>query len=565
MPDDPATADMDQPPRSEPSLLRWWILGLGAAAMLTAGVVVARSYWRDDPSSVPPAGYAAPRFVDDTTNAGVDHTYDGEFEFFVGGGVATFDCNDDGRAELYFAGGSGNAALYVNESTIGGELRFVPLTSPVTDLTAVTGAYPLDIDSDGTTDLAVLRRGGNVILRGLGDCRFEEANELFGIDAGDGWTTAFSATWEGSNQLPTVAFGNYLVPDGDVCDQSQLVRPDDNSSQYGAPLSLDPGYCTLSILFSDWGRSGQRDLRMANDRHYYVGGQEQLWRTAPGEPPSEYTEADGWRPLRIWGMGIASHDVTGDGYPEVFITSQADNKLQTLSAGPAEPTYRDIALRSGAIAQRPFIGGDVLPSTAWHPEFADVNNDGLVDLFISKGNVEAQPDFAARDPDNLLIGQVDGAFVEGADAAGIVTFQRSRGAALVDLNLDGMLDLVVVHRRENVTLWRNVGTGDAEHPAAVGQWLAMRLRQPSPNVDAVGAWLDVRVGDRISTRELTVGGGHAGGQSGWLHVGLGDADRADVRVQWPDGETGPWMTVEANQFVTITRGSSEVVRWEPVE
>ena len=51
----------------------------------------------------------------------------------------------------------------------------------------------------------------------------------------------------------------------------------------------------------------------------------------------QYTEADGWRPLQIWGMGIASQDLTGDGHPEVFLTSQGDNKLQTLAAGAARP------------------------------------------------------------------------------------------------------------------------------------------------------------------------------------------------------------------------------------
>ncbi len=186
---------------------------------------------------------------------------------------------------------------------------------------------------------------------------------------------------------------------------------------------------------------------MSNDRHYYREGEEQLWRIAPGEAPREYTEADGWRPLQVWGMGIASQDLTDDGFPEVFLTSQGDNKLQTLEDGPAQPTYRDIALERGVTAQRPFVGGDVLPSTAWHPEFEDVNNDGFVDLFVSKGNVDAQSGNATRDPSNLLIGQSDGTFVEGAEAAGIVGFDRARGAALVDLNLDGMLDLVVVNRR----------------------------------------------------------------------------------------------------------------------
>ena len=61
---------------------------------------------------------------------------------------------------------------------------------------------------------------------------------------------------------------------------------------------------------------------------------------------------------------------------------------------------------------------------------------------------------------------------------------------------------------------------------------------------------------------MTVGGGHASGQLGWLHLGLGEADDAEVRVQWPDGETGPWMTVQADEFATIERGgATEPTPW----
>ena len=341
------------------------------------------------------------------------------------------------------------------------------------------------------------------------------------------------------------------------------MRPASTGGGYASPIALTPGYCTLSILFSDWNRSGERDLRMANDRNYYIGGEEQLWHVAPGDAPRLYTNADGWQPLQIWGMGIASQDLTGDGYPEVFITSQADNKLQTLADGAAQPTYRDIALARGVTAQRPYTGGDVLPSTAWHPEFADVNNDGLFDLFITKGNVEAQLDYASRDPNDLLLGRSDGTFDEGAVAAGIVSYNRARGAALVDLNLDGLLDLVVVNRQTNATVFRNVGSGDAQQPAPMGHWIELRLQQAAPNIDAVGAWVDVRIGEHTVTREVTIGGGHAGGQIGWIHAGLGDAGTADVRIHWPDGEIGPWMTVRANEFATIERGAPEPVQWFP--
>ena len=194
-------------------------------------------------------------------------------------------------------------------------------------------------------------------------------------------------------------------------------------------------------------------------------------------------------------MGIASYDVTGDGLPEVYLTSQGDNKLQTLANATGRPTYRDIAIDEGVTATRPYTGGDPLPSTAWHPEFQDVNNDGFVDLFVSKGNVEAQQDFASRDPSDLLIGQADGTFVEEGVAAGIASFVRGRGAAVVDLNLDGMLDIVQVNRRVNVSLFRNVGSGTAAEPRPMGNWIAVRPEQTGPNRDAIGSWIQVRFGD----------------------------------------------------------------------
>ena len=178
------------------------------------------------------------------------------------------------------------------------------------------------------------------------------------------------------------------------------------------------------MLFTDWNQSGTPSLRVTNDRQYYRGGEEQMWHVDPGKLPRLYTAAEGWRHLSIWGMGIAEADLNGDGYPEYALTSMGDTKLQQLDnedGGEDRPVYRDIAFDRGATAQRPYTGGDRRPSTGWHSQFADVNNDGLLDLFIAKGNVEAMPDFAAYDPNNLLLGAWDGQFAEAGDAAGIAT------------------------------------------------------------------------------------------------------------------------------------------------
>ena len=516
-----------------------------------------------------PAALGAPHFVDETANSGIAHTYDGDFSYAVGGGVAAFDCGGDGKPSLYLAGGSNPAALYRNESATGGALRFTKVRSPVTDIVGVTGAYAIDVDSDGDTDLVVLGSNGATLLRGLGGCRFERANERWGLDGGAAVTTAFSATWEQGAVLPTLAFGAYVDPKSNdphhLCFDNTLVRPTTAGTTYARPIPLTPSWCALSMLFSDWGRSGHMDLRVSNDAQYYLptDGEEQLWRVRPGEAPRLYTSDDGWVRVQINGMGIASYDLSGTGYPDVFLTSQADNKMQTLAEGALQPRYRDVGRRRGVNAAQPFTGGDVRPSTAWHPEFADVNNDGFTDLFITKGNVTADPDYAQKDPSDLLLARADGTFAEAADVAGIVSFDRARGAALVDLDLNGSLDLVTMGYGTPTRIWRNVGTGDDARPNAMGNWLAIRVTQPAPNVDAIGAWLEVRVGARVQRREITIGGGHAGGQLGWIHVGLGDASSADVRVIWPGGEAGPWMRVDANEFGLVRRGAAEIQRWSP--
>ena len=498
-----------------------------------------------------------PTFADETASAGIDSVYAGEWQYMVGGGVATFDCNDDGFPDMLLAGGEAPAKFYVNRSARGGALRFAAQQSGL-ELDAVTGAYPLDIDSDGVEDLVLLRVGESVVMRGLGACKFERANEAWGFDGGDAWWTAFAATWEHGATWPTLALGSYIDRSQEIepwgsCTDNWLERPKADGKGFDVPVPLKPSYCALSMLFTDWNRSGTPGLRIANDREYYRGGQEQLWRLDPGQPPALYTDKDGWKNLRIWGMGIASADVTGDGYPEYFVTSMADNKLQTLTSvpqgDPPKPDYKDIAFPRGVIAQRPYTGGDVRPSTAWHAQFEDVNNDGLMDLFIAKGNVDRMPDFAANDPNNLLLQGSDGRFTEAGETAGIATMGVSRGAALADFNLDGLLDLAVVHRRQNAELWRNTTT-------APKQWVELRLQQPGANRDAIGAWIELRAGSTVTRREITVGGGHVSGQSGWWHFGLGDASAAEIRVTWPDGAAGEWMPLAAGAFYILERDTA---------
>ncbi len=510
---------------------------------------------------------AQPRFENVALEAGVEHVYGGSWEHFTGGGMAAFDCDGDNDPDLFFAGGGNPAQLFRNDSRRGEGLSFTRLSDGAPSDRAVTGAYPLDVDGDGHMDLIVLRIGDNKLYRGLGDCRFETANDRFNLDGGSEWTSAFSATWEKANHLPTMAFGSYVnrsvwaaihtafgVDNSNrnsalnTCLDNYLVRPASASAnRFAAPTTLTPGYCALSILFSDWDRSGKRDLRISNDQYYYLPpGEEQLWRLA-GEPQL-YSPEDGWQSVNIWGMGIATHDVTGDGYPEYFLTNMMANKLATLGNGAAAgPRFVNMAGAAGVVAPRPYAGSDQdKVSTAWHAQFADLNNDGLVDLFIAKGNVDEMEEGAIEDPNNLLLRQKDGGFEEVGLSAGVGNMDRSRGAALVDLDLDGRLDIVVVNRRANAEILHNQSDES-------GHWLQVALHQGGGNVNAIGAWIEVRAEDEIWRHEVVIGGGHASGQSGWHHFGLGAEDEAEIRVQWPDGMWSAWQPAGSDRFITLTR------------
>ena len=82
-------------------------------------------------------------------------------------------------------------------------------------------------------------------------------------------------------------------------------------------------------------------------------------------------------------------------------------------------------------------------------------------------------------------------------------------------------------------------------------------------LDAVGAKISVKTGTRTQTRVIQVGGGDASGHAGWIHVGLGTAERAEIRVQWPDGDRSAAYRVFANQFVVIDRTKPQAAYWYP--
>lgn len=513
-----------------------------------------------------------PSLIEQGKLAGIDHKYTGPFEYFVGGGVASFDCNGDRMPDVFLAGGESSAKLYINKSTPSGDLVFEEksIFDDGKYLKKVTGAYAINLNNDAHTDLVVMRVGKNYLLKGGKDCTFTKANKEFVFDGGKAWTTGFSAKWEKDASFPTLAFANYIdrrAPNSPwgTCDDNRIVRSGNKVAEFSENLALSPSYCSLSALFTDWNNTGKFDLRVTNDRQYHRGGQEQLWSVEAGKKPKAYGAKDGWRKLIIWGMGISEADLNGDGRPEYALSSMGDTMLQSIDeeAEEDQPIYRDIAFEKGSTAHRPYHGGDLKPSTGWHTEFADFNNDGRSDLFIAKGNVAKMSDFAAYDPDNLLLGTITGKFVERGVEAGIAISRKGRGAVVEDFNADGQLDLLVVNREDQVSLFKNQGVKTDWGHKPLGNFVSVELNNGDINKKAIGAKISVKTGNLVQTKTVQIGGGHASGHLGFLHFGLGVAERAQIRIKWPGGSWSQPYKVFANNFVVIEKGDPVAKYWYP--
>ena len=114
----------------------------------------------------------------------------------------------------------------------------------------------------------------------------------------------------------------------------------------------------------------------------------------------------------------------------------------------------------------------------------------------------------------------------------------------------------MVNRNSPAQIWRNVTQG-------AGRWIEVRLSEPGANVNAIGAMVEVKTDLGRQTREITSGGGHVSGQSGWIHFGIGANKSAQVRVRWPgEGWSKPYA-VDANQFAIIDKTAATATAWTP--
>jgi hypothetical protein len=154
-----------------------------------------------------------------------------------------------------------------------------------------------------------------------------------------------------------------------------------------------------------------------------------------------------------------------------------------------------------------------------------------------------------RERNVLFRNNADGTFVDVGWVNGADRLEDGRGLAVLDIDGDGGLDLLLRNYRMPAGLLKS-------RPPA-GRWVSFHLKGTRSNRDAVGAKVRLRAGDTWQTRVVTAGSGYLSGSSLRQHFGLGTATRVDeVIIEWPSGARSVLRDVEANRLHEITEEPS---------
>ncbi len=234
--------------------------------------------------------------------------------------------------------------------------------------------------------------------------------------------------------------------------------------------------------------------------------------------------------IKLAGMGLAAEDLNGDGIVDVMVPGVGELPLK-VSTGPGTETWVEQSLAWGSTPD-----ASRGQSSGWGGEFADLDNDGLLDMVLTFGSFASW----SPEPDEIFRRTGPTSFEPVGEAWGFADGEPNRGVLVVDLDANGWLDIV---KREigGVVFVDVANCGD-------GAWMEVFLDGPGMNPFGVGATIHVTVGDVVHSRTITAGStSFASGGPPMAHFGLGNAAEVDViEVVWPDGETvsehGPQVT-----------------------
>ncbi len=525
---------------------------------------------------------------------------------YMGGGVSTGDINNDGLIDVFFTGNQVQNKLYLNQ----GNLKFKDITASSGisgDSRWYTGSTMADVNGDGYLDIycsvaGISKERRNELYINNGDNTFTELGGKYGVNDSANSTQATFFDYDNDGDLDLYV-ANYPISNVNTSNFAYLQRMKNvsdiesdklyrNDGEFFTNVSEIAGLksygFSLGATVGDLNNDGWQDLYISSD---YSIPDFMCLNNGDGTFKNVIKEATDH--TSFYGMGIDISDFNNDGNLDVF---QADmdansNRRQKANMSSMKPQvfnemifmgfhyqymHNCMQLNSGVykdgiphFSNISRLTGTSSTDWSWGPVFADFNNDGFKDLFITNGvrreinNTDFFNKFSKNDGSNLTDlekslkiptekvdnfifknnGNLD--FQKVNNEWGVTYKGFSNGVAYADLDNDGDLELITNNLDDYATVYENKSSLSKNY-------LTLQFIGNLKNTFGLGARVYITTGTQTQMQELTLSRGFQSSVSTRLHFGLDTQSKIDtLKVIWSDGKTEIVTDVKANQNLAL--------------
>ena len=525
---------------------------------------------------------------------------------YMGGGVAAGDINNDGLIDLYFTGNMVPNKLFLNK----GNFKFDDITEKsgtTGDSRWYTGVTMADVNHDGFLDIYCSVGGKftpkeNQLFVNQGDGTFKEKAREFGIaNVGNSvQSTFFDYDRDGDLDLyvanyPPTPFNSpnhyYVSMQRFVKDHQTdiLYRNDgDSFTDVTEAAGVRSFGLSLSATISDLNNDGWPDIYVSNDfstpDFFYINNKNGTFSNVLKTATKNTS---------FYGMGADIADFNNDGLLDIFQAdmSAKDNRRAKANMASMNPQLfwstvnsgfhyqfmqNSLQLNNGNLndsipdfSNISRLAGVSSTDWTWGPLFADLDNDGFKDLFISNGtrreinnndyfnkieNRNTAGDsllakslaIPSEKIDNFVLkNNADLTFKRVNEDWGITYKGFSNGGVYVDLDNDGNLDIITNNIDDFATVFKNNNTGK-------NNYVDFECTGPEKNPFGLGVKVEIISQGQLQYQELTLSRGFQSSVAPRLHFGIGKHNVVDsIKVIWPDGKEQILSGEKANRLITL--------------
>ncbi|MEO5563508.1 MAG: VCBS repeat-containing protein, partial [Chitinophagaceae bacterium] len=538
------------------------------------------------------------------------------FYYYNGAGVATGDINNDGLPDLYFtANNHGSNKLYLNK----GNFKFEDITvqaGVAGNSDWCTGVTMVDVNGDGLLDIYVSSvnniynfKGRNELYINNGNSSFTEKAEQYGLAISSYANQASFFDYDHDGDLDCYVLNESFKPSENLVDTSYRKKFDPNSGDrlYRNDISTNGHFTDVStsagiyqsslgyglgISVADLNNDGWEDIYIGNDfqenDYYYINNGNGTFTESSSSHFNHYSR---------FSMGNDIGDYDNDGQLDIITTDMLPKEekiIKTYGSGEGAETYKFTITQHGyqpqysknclhrnngdgkSFSDIGFKAGVSATDWSWAPLFADFDNDGNKDLFITSGipkrtvdldyikfvsSIVVPPGADPKEEYNKALDRMpDGAyhnFIFQGNGKGDFTDKSAEwgtekdkgyhnGAAYADLDNDGDLDVVINTINSPALVYKN--------NSPKKNYLSLLLNGNTSNKLGIGTKVYVYTKENRQYQQLMLTRGFQSSVEARLHFGLGSSDQVDsLLIIWPDQQYQVIRNITGNKQLTINQ------------